>query len=38
MVAARQLIADRFLLAEDLPDVIDEALAQYNWAIRMDRQ
>ncbi len=38
MVAARQLVADRFLLTEDLPEAIDEALTQYDWAIRTDRR
>lgn len=33
-VAARQLIAERFLLPADLPDLIDQALAQYEWAVR----
>ena len=37
MVAARQLVADRFLLTEDFPEAIDEALTHYDWAIRTDR-
>jgi hypothetical protein len=37
-VAARQLVADRFLLPEDLPGLIDEALIEYDWAIRKDRK
>ena len=32
--AARQLIADRFLLARDLPEIIDQALEQYDWLMR----
>jgi hypothetical protein len=36
-IAARQLIADGFLLAEDLPDVIDQAAAQYDWAVGTGR-
>jgi len=30
-IAARQLVADGFLLAEDLPEAIDRALVQYAW-------
>jgi hypothetical protein len=33
-IAARQLIVDRFLLAGDLPDVIDQAGVLYDWAMR----
>ncbi|HYM09303.1 MAG TPA: alpha/beta hydrolase domain-containing protein [Bryobacterales bacterium] len=29
--AARRLVAERFLLAQDLPDEIDRALAYYDW-------
>ena len=36
-IAARQLIADGFLLAADLPDIIDFAQAQYDWATRAER-
>jgi hypothetical protein len=36
--AARQLIADRFLLASDLPDLLDQALVEYDWASRADRK
>jgi Alpha/beta hydrolase domain len=36
--AARQLIADGFLLAPDFPDVIDEALTYYDWAVRTERK
>jgi len=32
VAAARQLIADRLWLTEDLPDLIDQATAQYEWA------
>ena len=32
--AARQLIADGFLLAKDFPELIDDALVQYDWATR----
>ena len=32
--AARHLIAERFWLAEDLPDLVDQALVQYDWATR----
>jgi hypothetical protein len=35
MLAARRLIGERFMLAEDLPDAIDEAVAQYDWAARI---
>ncbi|HUQ95917.1 MAG TPA: alpha/beta hydrolase domain-containing protein [Bryobacteraceae bacterium] len=35
--AARQLIADRFMLAQDLRGAIDEALIQYDWAVRPNR-
>ena len=34
IAAARQLIAERFWLAEDLLDLIDQAGIQYDWAIR----
>ncbi len=30
--AARALVAERYLLAEDLPKVIDRAVAHYRWA------
>lgn len=33
VVAARQLIAERFLLAADLPEIIDLAIEQYDWSI-----
>ena len=36
--AARQLIADRFLLAQDLPSIIDEALEQYDWVTHTPRR
>jgi hypothetical protein len=32
-LAARQLLTDGFLLAEDIPDLIDQALLQYDWAL-----
>jgi hypothetical protein len=32
--AARQLINERFLLAADLPGLLDDAAAYYDWAIR----
>jgi sugar lactone lactonase YvrE len=32
--AARQLIADKFLLAEDLEDLIAQAATQYDWVVR----
>src|SRR5262245_4936245 len=31
VIAAQQLITERFLLASDLPGLIDEALAFYSW-------
>ncbi len=34
IVAARQLVSDGFVLAEDIPDLIDQAMAQYDWATR----
>ena len=37
MAAARELIAERFWLAEDLPDLIDQAWAQYEWAVSAKR-
>lgn len=37
ILAARQLVMDGFLLAEDIPDIVTEATAQYDWAIRTDR-
>ena len=33
-LAAGKLVAARYLLAEDVPDVIDFAVAQYDWAVR----
>ncbi|MGD1098679.1 MAG: alpha/beta hydrolase domain-containing protein [Bryobacteraceae bacterium] len=33
-LAARQLVNERFVLAEDLPDLIDETARQYDWATR----
>jgi hypothetical protein len=35
--AARQLIRDRFWLPEDLPDLIDQAGRQYDWAVQATR-
>ena len=37
ILAARQLVTDGFLLSEDIPDIIDQAMTQYDWAIRADR-
>ena len=34
IAAARQLIAERFWLADDLPDLIDQAVIQYDWAAK----
>jgi hypothetical protein len=31
------LVENGFLLAEDVPGVIDLAVAQYDWAVRRDR-
>jgi hypothetical protein len=31
ILAARQLIADRLMLAQDIPDAIDRAIAYYEW-------
>jgi hypothetical protein len=36
-LAARKLVENGFLLAEDVPGVIDLAVAQYDWAVRRDR-
>jgi hypothetical protein len=33
-IAARQLVAGGFLLAADLPDLIDQAATYYDWAAR----
>jgi hypothetical protein len=33
--AGKQLIADRLMPAEDLPDVIDQAKSLYDWAISL---
>ena len=33
-IAARQLMADGFLLAQDLPEIIDQALVRYDWFVR----
>jgi hypothetical protein len=33
-IAARQLMADGFFLAQDLPEAIDQALVHYDWLIR----
>jgi hypothetical protein len=37
VAAARQLIAERLWLAEDLPDLIDQAGIQYDWAVSANR-
>jgi hypothetical protein len=37
MAAARQLIHDRLWLVEDLPDLIDQASVQYDWAVSTSR-
>jgi len=34
IMAARQLVADGFVLAVDIPDVVDQAMTQYDWATR----
>jgi hypothetical protein len=36
-LAARKLVENRYLLREDVPDVIDFAIAQYDWAVERDR-
>lgn len=36
-LAARKLVESRYLLREDVPDVIDFAIAQYDWAVQRDR-
>jgi hypothetical protein len=36
-LAARKLVENRYLLREDVPDVIDFALAEYDWAVKRDR-
>ena len=38
IVAARELVTDGFVLAEDIPDLVDQAMAQYDWATRSDRR
>jgi hypothetical protein len=35
--AARKLVENRYLLREDVPDVIDFAVTQYDWAVRRDK-
>lgn len=35
--AALRLVSDRFLLADDLPDVLERASAHYDWATRSER-
>jgi Alpha/beta hydrolase domain len=37
IAAARQLITDRFWLADDLPDLVDQAGVQYAWAVGTKR-
>ena len=37
MAAARELVAARLWLAADLPDLVDQALAQYDWAAASSR-
>ncbi len=37
VAAARQLIAERLWLAEDLPELIDQAGIQYDWAVSAAR-
>ncbi len=36
-LAAKKLVESGYLLGEDVPDVIDFAVAQYDWAVRHDR-
>jgi Alpha/beta hydrolase domain len=36
-LAAKKLVDQRYLLPQDLPDMIDFAAAQYDWATRKDR-
>jgi len=36
-LAAKQLVENGYLLAEDVPDVIDFAVAQYEWAVGRNR-
>lgn len=36
--AARQLVADRLMLAQDLPGVLDHALRYYDWAMGRSRR
>jgi hypothetical protein len=36
--AARKLISERLLLAAELPDLLDQAAVQYDWATRPDRK
>jgi hypothetical protein len=38
IVAARQLVTDGFVLAEDIADLVDQAMTQYDWATRTDRR
>jgi len=37
-MAARQLVTDGFVLAEDIPDLVDQAVLHYDWATRADRR
>ena len=36
-LAARKLVQTRYLLPEDVADVLDFAVAQYDWAVRSNR-
>ena len=36
-IVARKLVENRYLLGEDIPDVIDFAVAQYDWAVKRNR-
>jgi hypothetical protein len=37
-VVAKRMIEDRFLLPEDLSDVVDQAAALYDWASQLNRK
>jgi len=38
MIAAHELVRDRFLLPEDEQEPVDQAVALYDWAVQADRR
>ena len=38
MSAAKRMIGERFLQVEDMPNVVDQAVALYDWAVQPNRR